>query len=141
MATNLRMTEETVKAELDGIGALPNSGKLRIYDGSQPTDPDAAIGAVNLLAEFTLPADVFPAAAISGNRGRLTANAISNTTGLFAATATWFRVWKSDGTTPLWDGSVGTASADLILNSTSISVGATVSITSWIHEMPQYSGA
>ena len=27
--------------------------------------------------------------------------------------ATWFRVWKSDGVTPIWDGSVGAAQLGL----------------------------
>jgi len=133
MALNLKMANAGVNGEADALSALCDSGKLRIYDGAQPATADDAIGAVNLLAEFTLPADCFP----SANAGVLTANAITNTTGLFAATATWYRVWKSDGTTPVMDGSVGTATSNMVLNSTAISVGATVSITSWTHTVPK----
>jgi hypothetical protein len=129
MAVNLKMANAAVNAEADALSLLCDSGKLRIYDGSQPAAADDAIGAVNLLAEFTLPADCFP----SASAGVLTANAITNTTGLFAATATWYRVWQSNGTTPLMDGSVGTATSNLVLNSADISVGVTVSITSWTH--------
>ena len=69
------------------------------------------------------------AAAASG--GVLTANAISNGTAAAAGTASWFRLVKSDGTTPIMDGDVSTSGADLNLNNTSIATGQTVSVTAF----------
>jgi hypothetical protein len=126
MALNPKFSNLCVNAEADALAALLNNGYLRIYDGAQPTDADTAIGAQVLLAELRFNATAFGAAAL----GVLTANAFTadssaNATG----TATWFRALKSDGTSTMFDGSVGTASADLILNSVAIQSGAGVSVS------------
>jgi hypothetical protein len=52
-------------------------------------------------------------------------------------TATWFRVLASDGATALWDGSVGIADADLILNTTSLVEHATLQISTVAYTLPQ----
>lgn len=119
MVTTLR------NARLDAITTFVGaSGKLRVYSGSRP----ATGGAITtLLAELTLNATFAPAA--SG--GVLTLNAIASDSSADATgTATWCRVFKSDGTTICFDGSVGTSAADFILNTTSIVTGAVVACTS-----------
>jgi hypothetical protein len=99
------------------------SAKLRFYDGTRPATGGTA---TTLLADLACSATFAPGA--SG--GVLTLNAISSAAAAATGTATWFRIVKSDGTTVLLDGSVGTSGADINLNSTSISSGATVSVTS-----------
>jgi len=127
MALNPKFSNESVNAEADALAPLANSGKLRIYTGSQPATADDAIGAVTLLAELTMNATAFGAAVA----GVLTANAITaDSTADDTGTAAWFRIWKSDGTSPLCDGSVGTSGCDLNLNSVAIQAGAEVSVTS-----------
>lgn len=127
MAKNLKDAVLVKNARLDAITTYAGtSAKLRIYTGSQPADPDTAIGAVTLLSEHICNATAFAAAAAAGV---LTANAIGNATAAGTGTAAWFRLWKSNGTTPVFDGTVGTATSDLILDSTSITAGQTVSIT------------
>jgi hypothetical protein len=116
-----------VNAEADAVGNALNNGYIRIYDGTQPTNADTAVGAQVLLAELRFGADAFPAA----SAGLLTANAITDDASANATgTATWARILASDGTTVYFDGSVGTASANVILNSVAISAGAAVSCTS-----------
>jgi hypothetical protein len=113
-------------ARLDAITTFTGaSGKLRIYSGTRP----ATGGAITtLLAELTLNATFAPAA--SG--GVLTLNAITDDSAADATgTATWFRIFKSDGTTIVMDGSVGTSGADLNLATTSLVAGAIVSVTSF----------
>jgi len=61
--------------------------------------------------------------------GTITADSSANASG----TATWYRCFKSNGTTVLCDGTVGTSGADLNLNSVAISAGATVSVSSFTH--------
>lgn len=127
MANNPKRANAAVNAAADAACALLNSGYLRIYSGSQPATADTAITDQTLLAELTFGATAFGAA----SAGVATANAITkdssaNNTG----TAAWFRAWKSDGTTPVFDGSVGTSNADLVLNSVAISAGAEVSVSS-----------
>lgn len=106
-----------------------DNGYLRIYDGSQPATADTAIGAQVLLAELRWNATAFAGAV----NGVATANAITSGTGLAASTATWFRALKSDGTTVVFDGSVGTSGANLNLNAVVIAVGATVACTAFTY--------
>lgn len=100
------------------------SGKLRIYSGSRP----ATGGAITtLLAELTCNATFAPAA--SG--GVLTLNAITQDSSADSTgTASWARIFKSDGTTIVCDCSVGTSAADIILNTTSIVAAAVVACSS-----------
>ena len=130
MALNTQLSNAAVNAEADALAPLLNAGLLRIYDGSQPATANTAIGAQVLLAELTFNATAFPAA----SNGVLTANAITADSSANAAgTASWFRAVKSDGTTVVMDGTVGTATSNLILTTTTISLGLTVSCTSFVH--------
>lgn len=117
-ARNNRMNQ--VRDAIDG-GA--GAGLWRIYDGARPATCGTA---TTLLAELTC-SDPCAAAAASGvmTFSAITADASANATG----TATWFRIVDSTGTCCV-DGNVGTAGSDLNLNSTSISTGQQVSITS-----------
>lgn len=128
MSSNIKMAVVTRNKQLDGITtAAGASGLLRIYSGSQPTDGDTAIGAQVLLAELTMNATFAP----SASSGVLTLNAITSDSSANATgTAAWFRMVKSDGTTNVLDGTVGTSGADCNLNTTSIVSGAAVAVTS-----------
>jgi hypothetical protein len=114
-------------AQMDAITTFAgNSGKLRIYSGTRPATGGAA---TTLLAELTCNATFAP----SASGGVLTLNAITADASADATgTATWFRLLKSDGTTIVMDGDVGTAGSDLNLNSVSITAGGSVSVTSFV---------
>ena len=130
MAYNLNLSNAAANAEANALATLANNWYIRIYDGTQAATADTAIGAQVLLAELRFSATAFPSAVA----GVLTANAITADTSANASgTATWFRVTQSDGTTVLWDGTVGTSGCDMNLNSVAISSGANVSITSLTH--------
>jgi hypothetical protein len=130
MAHLPKRSNEAANTACDAMAALANSGKLRIYDGSQPANADAAIGGANLLAELTMNATAFGASVA----GVATANAISGDTSAdLTGTAAWFRVWKSNGTSPLWDGTVGAtgSGSDLELATVSIVAAAAVNVTAF----------
>jgi hypothetical protein len=129
MALNTQLSNLAVNTEGDALSVLFNNGYLRVYDGSQPSSADTAITTQNMLVELTFNSPAFGAA--SG--GILTANAINSAVAVYTGTATWFRAFKSDGTSAIVDGSVDTASANLVLGTTSITVGLTVSVTSFTH--------
>lgn len=127
MANNPKISSTAVNAQADALSDLLDNGYLRIYDGTQPANANTAISTQVLLAELRFNATAAPAA--SG--GTLTMNAITqdssaNNTG----TATWFRALKSDGSTVVFDGSVGTSGCDINLGSTSITSGSSVGVTS-----------
>lgn len=128
MANEFKITNEAANAEVAALTALLNNGTLRIYSGTKPATADTALSGNTLLAELPLSATAFGAP----SNGVATANAITsdaaaNNTG----TASFFRAFKSDGTTAVCDGTVGTSAADLILNSVAIQAGAAVSVTAW----------
>lgn len=128
MALNPKFTNLAVNTKVDAQGVLLNAGFLDVYDGTQPVTGDTAIGAQVKLAHLTFNATAFGA----GVAGVATANAITqDTTADATGTATWFRAYKTDGTTAVFDGSVGTSGANLNLNSVAISAGAAVSVTSF----------
>ena len=128
MANNPKRTNLAANTACDAMTELANSGKCRIYDGAQPANADTAVTTQVLLAELTMNATAFAAAVA----GVATANAITTDSSADATgTATWFRLLKSDGTTVLIDGSVGTSGCDLNLNTTSLVTGAAVAITSF----------
>jgi hypothetical protein len=101
-----------------------NGGLLRLYTGTRPTDSDTALSGNTLLATLTLNATSFGAA----SAGVLTANAITSDSSADATgTATWARLWESDGTTPVMDLSLGTSGTEVIVTTTSIVATAVVS--------------
>lgn len=114
-------------AALDAIDtAIGSSGLLRIYDGTQPTNPDTALSGNTLLAELPLSSPAFGTA--SG--GVLTANAITDETSAPATgTQTWATLTTSGGTTRIVDMSCGNGSGDLNLSGTITATG-TVSVSS-----------
>jgi len=128
MALNPKFSDLTVNGEADFIGVAADTGYIRIYDGAQPATADTALGAQVLLAELRFAADAFPAAVA----GLLTANAITSDASANATgTAAWARILKSDGTSVLFDGTVGTSSANVVIATTSIVAAAVVSCSSF----------
>jgi hypothetical protein len=127
MALNPKLSNVAANAAADAVCALANNGFLDIYDGAQPATADTAITTQVKLAGLTFGATAFGASVA----GVATANAIGQDASADATgTAAWFRVTKSDHTTVLFDGSVGTSGANLNLSSTSIVATGTVSVTS-----------
>lgn len=111
----------------DAVTARANNGSLRIYAGTPPADANAALSGNTLLANLGMGATAFGAAV----NGVATANAITADSSADATgTATFFRVLESDGTTVVFQGTVGTSGTELVLNNTSIVAGGNVSVTS-----------
>jgi len=126
MALTPKLSNAAASAAADAVTALLANGYLRIYDGTQPATADTAISTQVLLAELRFGATAFAAA----SNGVASANAITADSSADATgTATWFRALKSDGTSVVFDGSVGTSGANLNLNSVAISAGAAVSVS------------
>lgn len=134
MALNPKITDAAANAAANAVCALLNSGTINIYDGTQAATADTAVGAQNLLATLTFGATAFGGA----SAGVATANAITSGTGLYnpSGTATWFRCLTS-GAAKTFDGSVGTATADMVLNAVLIAYGATVACTSMTYTQPK----
>ncbi len=128
MALNPKLTDLAATTEANAVAALLNNGWLRLYSGSQPSTADEAVSSQVVLAELRFGNPAFG----SASDGVAAANAIAGDASANATgTATWFRCFKSDGATPVFDGSVGTSNSNVVLNSAEISAGAQVDVTSF----------
>ena len=127
MASNLKYKGTLKNTRLDAItSAIGSNGLLRIYSGTQPTDPDTALAGNTLLAQLALSATF----AGSATGGVLTASSIAaDTSADNTGTASWGTLCTSGGTR-IVDFSVGTSGADLNLNTRSIVAGAQVAVNS-----------
>ena len=133
MAADPRITNAVASAMADVIGDSLDSGTIKIYTGTIPTDADTAIGAQTLLATLTFNAAAFPAA----SNGVLTAAAITSDSSIDATgTAAWARIATSGGTTKM-DVTVGTSGDDINFNTVSFVAGASCAITSMTITMPK----
>lgn len=101
-----------------------NLGFIKIYTGSQPALNGAVTG--TLLATLTFGATAFGAS----SSGVATANTITSGTAGNTGTAGYFAV-ETSGSTVVGTGTCGTSGTDMILNSTSIVSGASVSCSSF----------
>lgn len=136
MAVNTRWSVAARNAAADATATLLNTGYIRLYDstgGGQPADPSVAVGTNVLLAELRFGNPAFGAAAA----GVATANAITDDADADnTGTATWYRALKSDGTTAVMDGSVGTAATNIVLATASIVQHAIVRLTAFTITYP-----
>lgn len=126
------------KAALDALTALVTStSTLIIRSGAQPaTTLTAASGTLGCTLTFS--ATAFPAStsATSNGLATATANAITSDTNAAASiTAGYFRV-LSAASVVILQGNVGTASTDMVLNTTTITAGDTVACTSFKITLP-----
>lgn len=143
MAAAPQCSQAAAQAGLDALLALINvggAGVIKIFSGTPPANTETA-DTGTLLATLTPSATAFPASATNASpRGaKATANAVSPDTNAAATgTAGYFRVYPHTPTTTnaVLQGNCGTSAADMILNTTSIVAGSTVSLNSWTETLP-----
>ena len=118
-SNGLRNAQNNALIAYAGTGAI-----MKLYTGTQPASANAPITTQVLLVSLPIPG-VFG----TDVNGTLTLNAVTPSIVVAAGTATFFRITKSDNTTVVLDGSVGTTSADLILTEVDLYPLETVTIT------------
>lgn len=124
-----RQSAEAAEAEAAALAALYVSGSVKVYSGTRPATVATALGANTLLASFPFGATPWTAGAVDGV---YTASGVPNAvTAVATGTATFARAFKSDGTTAITDVDAGTTGTELILASTSIVSGTTVTLTAY----------
>ena len=129
MAPNPLAYDTGALAAVNAFTALLNSGTIRVYSGSQPALDGSLTG--TLLVTMTFNATAFPTAVASAGTVTATANAITSGTAGNTGTAGYFACLKSDGTTVVLTGTVGTSNADFIGPTTSITSGNTISCSAF----------
>ena len=123
LATTVR--NSMCDALVDSLDLGSGAGKILIYSGTRPANPNASITGT-LLATVTCADPAFGAA----SSGAATLTDPASVTAVATGTATHFRAVDSDDT-PKFDGSVTATGGggDLTLGTTSITSGLAVDIT------------
>ena len=128
MATNLQFSStlrnnrvSQLQSTVWTTGAAPT---LVIYSGAEPANC-AAASPTGVLATITLPTTF-----LSSSGGVTTIAGSWSVAASGTGTAASFRIFDNAGTCHI-QGTVGTASTDLVLNNTSITNGQTVTVTAF----------
>ncbi len=128
MPSNPKLSESTVNDQAAVFAARFNGGYLKIYDGAQPETADTPITTQKLLASLRFGNPAFS----KPSDGSLKANPITKDADAAATgKATWMRVLKSDGVTPIMDGTAGLYGCDLNMKSADIQQHAEVTCDSF----------
>lgn len=139
MASAFFITSAVAKAMMDTFDTQVDAGTaavINIYSGTPPANADAALSSNDLLAQLTCSSVAF-GAATTANPSVVTANTITADSSADSTnTATFFRILTQNAGTVICQGTVGTATADMILNTTAITSGSTVSITAATVSLP-----
>ncbi len=132
------------KDMLNTLGALFNSYHISIASGSIPADCGASFSGTTLSDAMTFGATAFGSATDGGSNGimTITANAIASDTNAAASgTAGYFRCSSGAGSgTVVAQGTCGTSTADMIMNTTTITAGDTIACSSFVITLPDGSG-
>lgn len=129
MANVPRWYDATVIAAVNAAASLLNNGFLNIYTGGQPSLNGGVSG--TLLVQLTFGATAFATATASTGTVTAAANSITSGVASNTGTAGYFALVKSDATTVVMTGSVGTSGADLNMSTTAVVSGAVVSCSSF----------
>lgn len=130
--TNFTLTLTAVEANLTALETSIDAGTaavIEIFSGTEPINADTALSGNTLLATLTCSA-TFGTVSGSGSTGTITAGTITSATAAATGTASFFRILTQVAGTVIAQGDVGTTGASLVLNTTSITSGSTVAITS-----------
>ena len=141
MAQAFYATNAVAQAGLNAMVDLIDGGTtpiIRIYDGTPPANADAALSLNDPLVDLEMDGTAAFGNASDANPGAIaTAATIQDGTAGDTGTATFFRILTQDAGTVRFQGTVGTSDADLILSTTSITTGSTVSISSATITLPE----
>lgn len=113
---------------LDAIEtAVGTSAVLKIRTGAAPSSCGGA-DTGTVLATLQLPSD-WLAAAASGAKSK--SGTWQDTSADNSGTAGHFRIYKSNGTTCMLQGTVSSSSGDMVIQNTSVNAGQQVTVTSF----------
>lgn len=141
MANAFSVTNAVASSMANAFAAATDAGTaaiIVIYSGTAPANADASLSGNTVLAQLTCSGTAFTGPTDTGSAARLTFAAITpDSSADNTGTATFFRILTQAGGTVICQGTVGTSSADLILNTVAITAGSTVQITSGTIDIPE----
>ena len=130
MTTEVTLTVEARNSQADAIARLLDNGSVKVYSGTPPANVDAALSGNTLLATNPLSATSAPAA----SAGAITFSTITDDSSIDATgTASFYRTFKTDGTTPVTQGSVAVSGGSMTLADLALVAGNVFAIASFVH--------
>lgn len=136
MAKDTRLSTLVVNVQADALATLADDGWLDVYGGDRPATPDEPIDDRKRAASLRLGKPAFARA----KDGVLSANPIAMAVAVLDVNpVTWARITASDHKTALWDVSVGTKDANVILPTTNVAAGVSISVSSFTHRVAKSS--
>jgi hypothetical protein len=138
MANAFSITLAVAEGMLNATGlatSLGASPTIVIYSGTAPTNVRTALSGDTVLATLTCASTPLTSFTDNGSTAAVaTFGTITSATAAATGTASFFRIFA--GATAIAQGSVGTSATDMILNTTAITSGSTVSLTSATISLP-----
>lgn len=126
MASNVHVATTGRNGMVDNLAARLNSGFLKVYSGTQPANANTALSGNTLLVTHGFASTAFGAS----SSGTATAGSISSGVIAASGTATFARLYESDGTTAVMDISVGASGCDLNYPTATFTQNVTATISS-----------
>jgi hypothetical protein len=121
---------------VDLMDAGASNGTIQIRTGSKPSDPnDAATGTLLATVPVNDPAFGNSGASVVGRADLAGTLPLEDSSPVASGTAGWFRALDSNGNA-VFDGTVGTSSADMIVNTTTVTAGVPFRITAGSFTIP-----
>ncbi len=140
MAAAPFVTQAVALVMLQAIETAANAGTAAViegYSGSVPANADAA-EAGTLAFSLGCNASIFSGTSDTGSAARGTFAAISSDTSADnTVTLTHFRIKTQTGGTVVFQGNAATSAADMVINTTSITSGSTVSCSAATLDVPE----
>lgn len=141
MANAFSITQAVAQGLLNSTGLAESLGagaRIRGYSGTAPANADAALSGNTQLFELIMAATPFSSFAPNGAAARATMGAITPDSSADATgTLTFFRIYDPTGATPKAQGSAGQGGTfDLVMNTTAITLGSTVTISTGTVDQP-----
>lgn len=132
MPKNTKLADIVVEKQADALASLLSDGFIDIYDGTQPESADTEIVKQKLCVSLKFGNPAF----MPSQRGVISANVIASSVALETVEkASWARLFRADHKTKVMDVSVGTRDANVILPTTNIVRGVTVTCSSFQHSV------
>lgn len=130
MVMQTTLSELTVNAQADVMAGLLDGGYIDVMTGPQPNGTDEQVTTQRVLVVMTFSKPAFT----SAQGGVIAANPIGAGVGVADGEAKWFRAYRADHRTPVFDGSAGKgAGNNMSLPSKMITEGVTVGCSGLTH--------
>ncbi len=129
MALATRLTTLVVNAQADVLAKLLDGGFVDVMDGRQPDSADEAITTQTVLVTMSLGSPAF----LGAVGGTIAANPLGPGIAQVQGDPTWFRAYRSDHRTPVFDGSAGRKDTNMILPVKTLVAGLTVGCSGLTH--------